>query len=129
MSAVPRLPRNYTHHPRSTTKAGYQANLEALSSHLDEGESVLISCDGAYDTKSLASKTVKNGVLLATAKRVIQFGKRLFGFNQETFPLQNITTIEVSKGFMGKRIVIKMSGTSLRLSGLPRATRMASLLW
>ena len=51
--------------------AGYQANLEALSSHLDEGESVLVSCYGAYDTKSLGSKTVKNGVLVATAKRVI----------------------------------------------------------
>jgi hypothetical protein len=90
--------------------AGYQSNLEALSSHLDEGENVLVSCYGAYDTKSLGSKTVKNGVLVATAKRVIQFGKRLSGFNLETFPLQRITAIEVSKGFMGKRIVIKMSG-------------------
>jgi hypothetical protein len=90
--------------------AGYQANLEALKSHLDQGEDVLVSCYGAYDTKSLGSKTVKNGVLVATSKRVIQFGKRLSGFNLETFPLEKITAIEVSKGFMGKRIVIKMSG-------------------
>jgi hypothetical protein len=90
--------------------AGYQANLEALNSHLDAVESVLVSCYGVYDTKSLGSKTVKNGVMVATAKRVIQFGRRLSGFNLETFPLQKITAIEVSKGFMGKRIVIRMSG-------------------
>ena len=90
--------------------AGYQANLEALKSHLDQGEEVLVSCYGAYDTKSLGSKTVKNGVLVATAGRVIQFGKRLSGFNLETFPLERVTAIEVSKGLMGKRIIIKMSG-------------------
>jgi hypothetical protein len=39
--------------------AGYQANLDALKSHLDQGEEVLVSCYGAYDTKSLGSKTVK----------------------------------------------------------------------
>jgi hypothetical protein len=48
--------------------------------------------------------------LVATAGRVIQFGKRLSGFNLETFPLDRITAIEVSKGLMGKRIIIKMSG-------------------
>lgn len=90
--------------------ANFQANLDALKSHLDQGEEILVSCYGAYDTKSLGSKTVKNGVLVATAKRVIQFGKRLSGFNLETFPVDKITAIEVSKGFMGKRIVIKMSG-------------------
>ena len=90
--------------------AGFQANLDALKAHLDEGEAILFSCYGAYDTKSLGSKTVKNGILVATAKRVIQFGKRLSGYNLETFPLEKITAIETSKGFMGKRIVIKMSG-------------------
>lgn len=95
--------------------AGYQANLDALRSHLDDSESILVSCYGAYDTKSLGSKTVKNGVLVATSTRVVQFGKRLSGFNLETFPLDKITAIEVSKGFLGKKIVIKMSGNESEL--------------
>ncbi len=90
--------------------ASYQANLDALKPHLDEGEEVLLSCYGAYDTKSLGSKTVKNGILTVTSKRIIQFGKRFSGYNLETFPLDKITAIEVSKGLMGKKIAIKMSG-------------------
>ena len=92
--------------------ASYQANLGALNPHLDEGEEVLISCYGAYDTKSLGSKTVKNGILAVTSKRVIQFGKRFSGYNLETFPLDKISAIEVSKGLMGKKITIKMSGNA-----------------
>jgi hypothetical protein len=90
--------------------ANYQANLDALKPHLDQGEEVHISCYGAYDTKSLGGKTVKNGILAVTSKRIIQFGKRFSGYNLETFPLDKITAIEISKGLMGKMIAIKMSG-------------------
>jgi hypothetical protein len=99
--------------------AGYQANLEALKSHLDQGEDVLVSCYGAYDTKSLGSKTVKNGVLVATSKRVIQFGKRLSGFNLETFPLEKITAIEVSKGFLISKKTPQNAGAALSMVGSP----------
>jgi hypothetical protein len=99
---------------RSVLVAGYQANLDALKAHLDQGEDVLVSCYGAYDTKSLGSKTVKNGVLVATAKRVIQFGKRLSGFNLETFPLEKITAIEVSKGFLIRQKAPRSPRRSLR---------------
>lgn len=52
---------------------------------------------GVYETKSLGSDTVKNGILLATNKRLFFYGKRTFGFDSESFPYSNISSIEFGK--------------------------------
>jgi len=95
--------------------ANYAANLSAISEHLDLGESILASCWGCYETKSLGTDTLKNGILVATQKRIILYGKRFSGFNLETFPYDKISAIELSKGFLGKKISVKMSGNEATL--------------
>ena len=95
--------------------ANYSTNLSALSEHLDPDESVLASCWGCYETKSLGTDTLKNGILVVTEKRVILYGKRFSGFNLETFPYDKISAIELSKGFLGKKISVKMSGNETTL--------------
>jgi len=95
--------------------ANYSTNLSAISEHLDSDESILASCWGCYETKSLGADTLKNGILVATQKRIILYGKRFSGFNLETFPYEKISAIELSKGFLGKKISIKMSGNETTL--------------
>lgn len=100
--------------------ASYEANMKAVQEHLEPGEEIRASCYGAYETKSLGAKTVKNGILLATNKRVMLFGKRFSGYNIETFPYEKISAIEVSKSFMGKSISIKMTGNETELKWIQR---------
>lgn len=100
--------------------ANYDSNISAIAEHLESGENILASCYGAYETKSLGSKTVKNGIMVATEKRIIMYGKRFSGYNLETFPYEKISAIEVSKGFMGKSISIKMSGNESELKWIQK---------
>ena len=95
--------------------ANYNSCLKHLPEHLDPGEKVLASCFGAYETKSLGQKTVKNGILVVTEKRMLFYGKRTFGFDIETFSFDKITALEVGKDLMGKKITIKMSGNQSEL--------------
>ena len=95
--------------------AGYNSNLKAVASHLDEGESNLASCFGAYETKIMGQDSVRNGVFLATEKRVVFFAKKLVGYDLESFPLSKVSAIEMSKGLMGKSIALKMSGNDAKI--------------
>lgn len=95
--------------------AGYSSNLNAVQSHLDEGESIIASCFGAYETKVLGSDSVRNGVFLVTQKRVVFFAKKMFGYDLESFPLSKVSAIEMSKGMMGKSITMKMSGNEAKM--------------
>ena len=95
--------------------AGYESNLNAVSSHLDAGENIIASCFGAYETKVMGQDSVRNGVFIATEKRIIFFSKKLFGYDLESFPLSKIAAIEMSKGMMGKSITLKMSGNESKM--------------
>ena len=95
--------------------AGYNSNLKAVASHLDEGESIVASCFGAYETKVMGQDSVRNGVFLATEKRVVFFAKKLMGYDLESFRLSKVSAIEMSKGLMGKSIALKMSGNDAKI--------------
>jgi len=90
--------------------AGYNSNLKAVIAHLDDGETIIESCYGAYEASILGSDSLRNGVFLVTEKRVVHFGKKLMGYDMESFPLSKVSAIEMSKGLMGKSITLKMSG-------------------
>lgn len=95
--------------------AGYSSNLNALQEHLDDGESVIASCYGAYEAKVLGSDSVRNGVFVVTHKRMIFFGKKMFGYDLESFPLAKVSAIEMSKGLLRKSITMKMSGNEAKM--------------
>lgn len=95
--------------------ANYKKSLLLVKEHLDEGESIHSSVFGAYETKLMGNDTVKNGVFVATEKRLIFFAKKLFGFDLETFPYKNISSIEQSKGMMGHTITIFASGNKAKM--------------
>lgn len=96
--------------------ASYEKNLLGIKEHLKNGETIIASVMGAYESKILGSDTVKNGILVVTENRVVFYGKKLFnGYDMESFPLSNISSIEKSKGFMGSSITVYTSGNSFKL--------------
>ncbi|MFG6612400.1 PH domain-containing protein [Enterococcus lactis] len=70
---------------------------------------------GTYETKSMGTDTIKNGVFLATNKRLFFFGKRTFGFDSESFPYSNISSFEFAKKAMGYKISFYASGNKVNM--------------
>lgn len=85
------------------------------SSHLEQGEKIIATVMGVYESEILGSDTVRNGIFLATNKRVIFYGKKLFGFDLEVFPYSNISSIEMSKEFLGYKITFFSSGNKVHM--------------
>jgi hypothetical protein len=83
--------------------------------HLDAGEEIAYSILGAYETKMMGKDTVRNGVMLATDKRIFFYGKKTFGYDIEVFPYENVSSIEMSKGMMGHSIAFFSSGNKVKM--------------
>lgn len=93
------------------------AKIDKLTSqvqgHLEEGESVLHSVLGAYETKIMGRSSVRNGAFFATNKKLIFFAKKLTGHDLEIFPYSSISSLEASKGLMGYKISFFASGNKV----------------
>lgn len=50
--------------------------LSAAKEHLEPTEQVLAVILGAYETKMMKSETVRNGIFIATEKRVVFYAKK-----------------------------------------------------
>lgn len=98
--------------------ATYSSTLKALEKQLRPGESISASCYGLYETRSLGSDTVRNGVLAVTQTRVILFGKGLTGSDIETFDIASVTAVEMSKKLLGRQIVLRMSGNDVKIKSV-----------
>lgn len=97
----------------------YMAKIDKLvkeaSAHLQQDEKIVASVLGAYETKIMGQDTVRNGVFLATDRRVFFFGKKMFGFESESFPYSTISSFEYGKGLMGKTISFFASGNKVKM--------------
>ncbi|EOS7900163.1 PH domain-containing protein [Enterococcus hirae] len=89
--------------------------LKYAQEHLEPGEKVVEGVFGTYETKSMGTDTIKNGVFLATNKRLFFFGKRTFGFDSESFPYSNISSFEFAKKAMGYKISFYASGNKVNM--------------
>lgn len=84
--------------------------MEKSKEHLEPGEKIITGVKGAYETKRFGQDSVRNGVFLATDKRIIFFAKKLTGYDMEVFPYSTISSIEMGKGIMGHKITFFASG-------------------
>jgi hypothetical protein len=89
--------------------------IEQSKSHLDPDEEILYSVLGAYETEILGADTVRNGVFLATDKRLFFYAKKLTGYELESFPYENISSFEASKGIMGHSLSFFASGNKVKM--------------
>lgn len=83
--------------------------------HMEPGETVIASVLGAYETKRLGQKGVRNGILVATDQRVLFYAKKFAGYDLESFPYSNISSFEQSKGMMGHKIRMFASGNEVEV--------------
>lgn len=88
----------------------YEKNLELVKSHLKNGDSIKFSVYGAYETKVMGNDSLRNGIFVATESGITFFAKKLMGYDLESFPFENISSIEQSKGLMGHTITLFASG-------------------
>lgn len=90
--------------------ASYKKLLDLAREHLDPDEPILAYVLGAYETRILGSSSVRNGMFAATNHRVIFYAKKLAGYDFESFPYDNISSFEQSKGLMGHKVKFFASG-------------------
>lgn len=94
--------------------AGYEKHLQLLRAEIPN-ETIIASVFGAYEAKLGNNDTVRNGVMAATDQRVVFYGKKAFGYDFESFPYSNISSIDRGKNLMGKTITLYASGNKVNL--------------
>jgi hypothetical protein len=95
--------------------ANYKKSLILVKEHLDAGETIHSSIYGQYEIKLMGSDTIRSGIFIATEKRIVFYAKKLFGYELESFPFKNISSLEKSKGFMGHSISFFASGNNAKM--------------
>ncbi len=90
-------------------------NLDGAKEHLEPGEKIIDYIFGMHDSELLKKDTKTNGVLIATDKRVIFYGKRMIaGFDIETIDYGKISSVEYSQGLVFGEIKIHTSGNVIK---------------
>lgn len=95
--------------------ANYKKNLLSVEEHLEKGETIKASVFGAYEGKLMGKDMLRNGVFVATEKRLLFFAKKLFGYDLETVPYKSLSSIEKSKSAMGHTVTIFASGNKAKM--------------
>ncbi|MEX2411339.1 MAG: PH domain-containing protein [Candidatus Paceibacterota bacterium] len=88
---------------------------EKAKEHLDPNETIEAIVMGAYETEILGADSVRNGIIIATNKRLVFYAKKLMGYELEDFPLSNISSIESGKNMMGHTISFFVSGNKVKM--------------
>lgn len=88
-------------------------NIEGAREHLENNEEIIDYLFGMYDSKILGEDTKRNGVLVATNKRVIFYGKKMLGYELETIDYQKISSVDYSKGLVYGKLKIYTSGNDI----------------
>ncbi len=84
--------------------------------HLKPDEEILAAVLGAYGPKVLGQDDLRNGILMATDRRVIFCAKKLGGYDLEVFPYRDIYSIEMTKGMvMGHKIAFFAYGNKVSM--------------
>ena len=89
--------------------------LTQAEEHLASGERPLHAVQGAYETKVMGKDSSRAGVLIATDRRLVFYAKKLAGFDLESFPYENLSSIEQSKGMAGGKVAFFASGNKVSM--------------
>ncbi|MHC8516210.1 PH domain-containing protein [Sporosarcina sp. ITBMC105] len=89
--------------------------VKLAQEHL-KGEDVKYWVFGAFKSEMLGKSTLRNGVFIATNRQVFFYCKKTLGYETESFPLSNISSIETGKGALGHKLNIIASGNKAEMS-------------
>ena len=83
--------------------------------YLEPGEEVIFSILGAYECKIMGNDSARNGVLIATDRRLVFYAKKMGGYELESFPYRHISSFEGGKSMMGHHVKFFASGNSVKV--------------
>ena len=89
--------------------------LKKAEPHFDEGERALQTVLGVYETTLMGQDLVRTGILVATDQRLLFYAKKLMGYEFESYPYANISSIEMGKNLAGQHIAFFAIGNEVRL--------------
>ena len=91
--------------------------IRLASDLLDSNEEILESVYGAYVTETpVLGDTIRRGVLIATDRRLLFYGKKLMGYQLEVFSYRHITSFSVNRRFMsGDTITFVAAGNQVEI--------------
>lgn len=95
--------------------ANYKKSLILVKEHLEKDETINSSIYGTYEIKLMGKDSIRKGIFVATENRLVFYAKKLFGYDLESFPFKNISSLEKSKGFMGHSISFFASGNNAKM--------------
>lgn len=89
--------------------------VDKAREHLEPNETVDEAVLGAYETKRMGQDTVRNGILMATNRRLVFYAKKRGGYDLESFPYENISSFEQGKNMMGGNVSFFASGNKVQV--------------
>jgi hypothetical protein len=95
--------------------------VEQAREHLEPGEEMVAAIKGTYETKRMGKDSVRSGSFLATDRRLVFYGKKLGGYDLESFPYSHISSFEMSKGMMGHKMSFFASGNHVQMKWIDKA--------
>lgn len=95
--------------------AGYEKLLGLVKEHLDQGEDLVASVYGTYECKILGTDSVRQGIFVATYKRIVFYAKKIGGHDLESFPYEQISSFEHSKSLLGNSITFFAAGNKVNV--------------
>jgi hypothetical protein len=99
--------------------------MEQAQTHLAEGESVLGLLHGTCD---MGRDSVRKGLFIATETRLVFYGSKPGGFELESFPYEEISSVEQSKSTMGHSFSFFTSGHKVYLKWVSTDDALNSFL-
>ena len=92
--------------------------LEHAKDHFAPGEDALASVLGVYEYEipHMELDAARKGIFIATNQRLLFYAKKLIGFDLESVPYDNISSLEMGKDFLvGHYINFFASGNSAKM--------------
>ena len=75
---------------RGTENGKARELVEQAQEHLDEGEAVLATVMGTYETKKMGQDWTRKGILASTDHRLVFYAKKMGGYDLEVFPYEHL---------------------------------------
>ena len=89
--------------------------LKKAEPHFDNGERALQTVLGVYEITRMGENAVRPGILVATNQRLLFYAKKLVGYDLESYPYANISSIDMGKNLAGTYISFYTSGNDVTL--------------
>jgi hypothetical protein len=94
--------------------------MDSVGQHLEAGETIQCMVDGAYEVDSTRRDAVRNGLVIATDRRVLFVALKAFeGHTVEWFAYGDIRAFEHSRGMMGGSVTFTVRDSDVTVKWIP----------